>query len=86
MLHQILVELECNQAEKTFSLRCIYSSPPLMRASLLSNNSVLIRDVSFGGREDKGIHSTCCQIILSLLEMCPLVGVSFKRGTTVHVG
>ncbi len=32
----------------------------------------------------EGIHSTCCQIILSLLKRCPLVRVSFKRGTTVQ--
>ncbi len=33
----------------------------------------------------KSIHSTCCQIILSLLERCPLARVSFKRGTTVNI-
>ncbi len=32
----------------------------------------------------KGVHSTCFQIILSLLERCPLVRVFFKRATTVY--
>ena len=50
-------------------------------------NSVLITEVSFGERRIKVIHSTCCQIILSLLEGCTLARVSFKRRTnvTVHV-
>ncbi len=46
--------------------------PPLIRTPLLSNNSILIREVSFGEREQHIMHGTCCQLIVSFLEGCPL--------------
>ena len=52
----------------------LYSIPPLIRTSLLLNNSVLIREV----------HAVFAAKNLSFLERCPLYKVSFKRGTTVH--
>ena len=45
----------------------LYSSPPLIRTPLLPNNFVLIREVSFGEREQ--IHTF---IVLAARNVCPL--------------
>ncbi len=50
----------------------IYNSPPLIRTPLLSNNSVLIREVSFGEREYCMYPRNLLSRIVSFLEGCPL--------------
>ncbi len=58
----------------------MYSSPPLIRTVLPSNNSVLIREVSFAEREYH-MHSRYLQPkFVSFLEGWPLYIVSFREG------
>ncbi len=57
----------------------LYSGPPLIRTPLLPNNSVLIREVSFGEREYY-IHNTCCQESVFFIEGCPLRECPLREG------
>ncbi len=63
-----------------------YSIPPLIGTPLLPKNSVVIREMFFGERQDymqSQTHSTCYQKNVPFIKGCPFQRVSFKRGTTV---
>ncbi len=69
---------ELEERRKKVQTRYKYSSPPLIRTPLLSNYSVLVREVSFGEREHY-IHSQYLLPRMVFLEGCRIKRVSFER-------
>ncbi len=60
-----------------------YHSPPLIRTPLVCNNSVLIREVSFGEREHHMYTQNMLPRNCALSRVVSSLRVSFKRGTTL---